>query len=568
MNFSIVIPVYNRPEETNELLLSLSKTTYSKPFEIVLVEDGSTESSKEIVKLYKDKLNISYYFKENSGPGDSRNYGMKKAKGDYFIIFDSDCIIPENYLELVEKELETNYVDCYGGSDAALPSFSNIQKAINFAMTSVITTGGIRGGSEKLTKFQPRSFNMGISKTAFEQSNGFGNIHPGEDPDLSIRLWKLGFETRLFTSCFVYHKRRIDWDKFSLQVSKFGKARPILNNWHPEYSKFTFWLPSLFVIGFFMSIFALLTLRDIPIKLYFLYFVVVFIVSTIQNNNVKVGYLSVIAVWKQFFGYGLGFLLSYFKINILKQSPQKAFPELFFTTSNSETIKEKTTSFSEDSEKPIEIVFDNSIENSIGTPEISIQKKPLIIGLTGGIGSGKTTLATYFISKGIPVYISDLEAKKVMENPEIINQIEVVFNESIFVNGEINREKLASIVFNDKEKLKQLNTIVHPAVKTHFENWVNHHQNNSILIKEAAILFESGSYKDCDAVISVIAPLENRIKRVIERDNTTAEKIMLRINNQMSDEERIAKSDYVITNNDSNDAKNQADEILKILNNK
>ena len=201
MYFSIIIPVYNRPDEINELLESLLQSSYKGEYEIVIVEDGSTIACEEVVAKYSNSLNISYYYKSNSGPGDSRNYGMKKAKGDYFIIFDSDCIIPDHYLSEVEKELNSNYVDCFGGPDKALKSFSNIQKAINFAMTSFLTTGGIRGGSEKISKFQPRSFNMGISKKAFLDSNGFGNIHPGEDPDLSIRLWKLGYET----DCFLRH---------------------------------------------------------------------------------------------------------------------------------------------------------------------------------------------------------------------------------------------------------------------------------------------------------------------------------------------------------------------------
>jgi glycosyltransferase involved in cell wall biosynthesis len=260
MFFSVIIPVYNRPDEIKELLESLVVSDYIKPYEVIIVEDGSTITCSNEIEKYKDKLNISYIFKENSGPGDSRNFGMKKAKGDYFIIFDSDCIIPKQYLSEVEKELECSYVDCYGGSDAALDTFSAIQKAINFAMTSFLTTGGIRGGSEKLTKFQPRSFNMGISKKAFEASNGFGNIHPGEDPDLSIRLWKLGYETRLFPKAIVFHKRRIDWDKFSIQVNKFGKARPILNSWYPEHSKLTFFLPSLFILGFSISVFLALFL--------------------------------------------------------------------------------------------------------------------------------------------------------------------------------------------------------------------------------------------------------------------------------------------------------------------
>jgi hypothetical protein len=204
------------------------------------------------------------------------------------------------------------------------------QKAINFAMTSFLTTGGIRGGSEKISKFQPRSFIMGISKKAFETSNGFGNIHPGEDPDLSIRLWKLGYNTRLFPKAFVYHKRRIDWDKFSIQVNKFGKARPILDSWYPEYSKLTFFFPTLFILGFVLSVFLFLFGISFPIICYAFYYLLVLVSASIQSKSLEIGFLSVIAVTKQFFGYGKGFLDSYIKIKIQKQKPEEAFPELFF----------------------------------------------------------------------------------------------------------------------------------------------------------------------------------------------------------------------------------------------
>ena len=497
---------------------------------------------------------------------------MQKAKGDYFIIFDSDCIIPNQYLSEVEKELNSNYVDCFGGPDKALKSFSSIQKAINFAMTSFLTTGGIRGGSEKIDKFQPRSFNMGISKKAFEASNGFGNIHPGEDPDLSIRLWKLGYETRLFKSAFVYHKRRIDWDKFSLQVSKFGKARPILNHWYPEYKKITYWFPSLFVIGFIISTLLLFILFDWGLKLYFLYFVVIFIVSSIQNRNPLIGLLSIVAVWKQFFGYGFGFLNSFFKINILRKKPQEAFPELFFKVNTSQEILSEKISF----EKPLEIPIQKTIEKAIDKIVAPIHnivepvaKKTKIIGLTGGIGSGKTTIANYLQSKGIPVYISDVEAKKVMEFPDIVIKIAEAFgNEVLDSNNLLNRDKLAAIVFNNPEKLKRLNAIVHPAVKKHFDNWIIQNQKAPIIVKETAILFESGSYKDCDQIITVTAPLETRITRVLKRDNSTREKILQRINNQLSDDERIARSQFVVMNEDFEETKKQVDEILILLKNK
>ena len=576
MYFSIIIPVYNRPEEIKELLDSLLLTTYSNDYEIVIVEDGSTIAAKEVVEKYSDKLNISYYSKENTGPGDSRNYGMQKAKGDYFIIFDSDCIIPNMYLSEVEKELTTNFVDFFGGPDKALKSFSTIQKAINFAMTSFITTGGIRGGSEKIDTFQPRSFNMGIFKKAYETSKGFGNIHPGEDPDLTIRLWKLGFKSRLFASAFVYHKRRIDWEKFSLQVSKFGKARPILNQRYPEYSKITYWFPSFFMLGLIASVIVLFvcydwTFNDWPLKVYFLYFVVIFVVSSIQNRNPLIGLLSIVAVWKQFKGYGFGFLTSFFKVTIMRQRPEAAFPELFFKKKATVNDDEEVTIPNFQDELPIVKSYKKGIDKLTAPIQKMVEpivQKTKIIGLTGGIGSGKTTVAKYIQSLGIPVYISDLEAKKVMEFPQIISKIKNVFNDDIVINNKLDRDKLAAIVFNHPEKLKELNAIVHPAVKNHFENWVIEHQNHPIIVKEAAILFESGSYKDCDAIISVVAPLETRIERVIKRDTTTRDKIMQRINNQLSDDDRIARSQYIITNIAIEDTKNQVDKILNLLKNK
>ncbi len=330
MYFSFIIPVYNRPDEIDELLQSLVLQTYKFDFEVVVVEDGSAIHCKDVVNKYLNQLNVSYYFKKNSGPGDSRNYGMGVAKGDYFIILDSDCIIPENYLTEVDAFLKQNYVDCFGGPDAAHDSFSNVQKAINQTMTSVLTTGGIRGASEKLGKFQPRSFNMGLSKIAFEASGGFGKIHPGEDPDLSIRLWKMNYKTALVPNAYVFHKRRIDWEKFYKQVNKFGKARPILNQRYPEYSKITYWFPTFFIMGFLISILLLFVKIQLFFYCYLLYFMAVFIESLIKTKRLKIGFLTLIATFFQFFGYGAGFLYSYFLLNVMKQDPQVAMPEMFF----------------------------------------------------------------------------------------------------------------------------------------------------------------------------------------------------------------------------------------------
>lgn len=328
--FSFIIPVFNRPEEVNELLESFTKLESKLDYEIVIVEDGSNSTSKAIVDVFSNELNISYYYKNNSGPGDSRNYGMRLAKGNYFIILDSDCLLPKDYLKNVNEYLSKDFVDCFGGPDTAHESFTNIQKAINFAMTSFITTGGLRGGKHSTEKFQPRSFNMGLSKAAFESSGGFGIIHPGEDPDLSIRLRKLGFRTELINDAYVFHKRRISWSKFFKQVYKFGMARPILNSWYPETRRITYWFPTLFSIGFIASILFYILGFHWFLMLYGFYFLVSFFMAFLESKNFYVASLSIFAISVQFFGYGYGFLSSTFAIKVLGKNPESCFPNLFF----------------------------------------------------------------------------------------------------------------------------------------------------------------------------------------------------------------------------------------------
>lgn len=330
LQFSFIIPVYNRPEEIKELLGSMLLLNGANDFEVVVVEDGSSIPCKEVVDAYNDQLNISYYFKENSGPGDSRNYGMQKAKGDYFIILDSDCILPDNYLIEVKQSLAKGYTDCFGGPDAAHESFSAVQKAINYSMTSWLTTGGIRGKKGSVDKFQPRSFNMGLSKKAFQTTGGFGKIHPGEDPDLTLRLWNAGFETKLISQAFVYHKRRISWEKFYIQVNKFGMTRPILNLWHPESRKITYWFPSLFVFGFLVAILFWCAGYNWFLGCYALYALVLFIDALRSTRNLHLAFLSVYASGIQFLGYGLGFAKSTFLITFSKKKPEALFPNLFF----------------------------------------------------------------------------------------------------------------------------------------------------------------------------------------------------------------------------------------------
>jgi glycosyltransferase involved in cell wall biosynthesis len=330
LHFSFIIPVYNRPEEIKELLESFTKLEGGFDYEIVIVEDGSTRSSKVMVDEFSKGLDIAYYFKKNSGPGDSRNFGMCRAKGDYFIILDSDCLLPKNYLNSVNEHLTKDFVDCFGGPDTAHESFTNLQKAINFAMTSFISTGGIRGGKKSLSKFQPRSFNMGLSKVAFEASGGFGIIHPGEDPDLSIRLHKLGFKTKFINEAFVYHKRRISWSKFFGQVYKFGMVRPILNSWHPETNRLTYWFPSFFSLGLIMAVLFFAFGYYGFLLVYGLYFLVAFILAFRASKNISVAFQSMVAIFVQFIGYGYGFLSSTFAIKVLGKKPEQQFPNLFF----------------------------------------------------------------------------------------------------------------------------------------------------------------------------------------------------------------------------------------------
>ena len=334
LHYSFIIPVFNRPDEIKELLKSFLAIEGNTPFEIVIIEDGSTIDCKAIVKDFETDLNISYYYKPNSGPGSSRNYGMLKAKGNYFIILDSDCLLPPQYLSVVISELDKEYVDCFGGPDAANQSFTNLQKAINFAMTSFITTGGIRGSKSQNDKFQPRSFNMGISKAAFEASEGFGNIHPGEDPDLSIRLTKLGFKTKLFNNAFVYHKRRISWSKFYKQVYKFGLVRPILNLWHPTSERIIYWFPTIFCLGLVLAIISACFGNYFLLIIFSLYIALAFLLALIQTKNLVIAIQAIFAIFVQFLGYGFGFFKSTIVIKVLRKEPENYYPNLFFKNAN------------------------------------------------------------------------------------------------------------------------------------------------------------------------------------------------------------------------------------------
>ncbi|WP_435415896.1 glycosyltransferase [Polaribacter aestuariivivens] len=310
--FSIIIPVYNRPQEIDELLESLTKQDFSDDFEVLIIEDGSENPAEEIVNSYKNTLDVKYFFKDNSGAGASRNFGMEKATGNYFIILDSDVIVPKNYLSAIKKGLKNNFTDAFGGPDAAHKSFTNLQKAINYSMTAVLTTGGIRGKKKTVGKFQPRSFNFGISKKAFTVTNGFSALKYGEDIDLTFRLWEHKFKTQLIEQAFVYHKRRSSISDFFKQTYNFGTARPYLNKKYPKTAKITYWFPSVFILFLVINLIWAYFGYGQFLYFYLVYFLILFFDSFLQNRSIIVAFLSVFTTLTQFFGYGLGFLKSQF----------------------------------------------------------------------------------------------------------------------------------------------------------------------------------------------------------------------------------------------------------------
>ena len=314
LQFSIIVPVFNRPQEVEELLESLTKQSFDQDFEVLIIEDGSDKKSDEIVDRYGPQLDCKYFYKDNSGAGKSRNFGMTKASGNYFIILDSDVILPKDYLSVVYQTLTHNYTDAFGGPDAAHSRFTPLQKAINYSMTSFLTTGGLRGKKNGVGKFQLRSFNMGLSKEAFEKSNGFSDMKTGEDIDFTFRLWNLGYTTQLITEAYVYHKRRTSIRQFFKQTYGFGKARPILNNKYTGSARITYWFPTLFLmgidIGIIFSFFGNLYLLGI----YFTYFFILFLHASF-TLGIWVGLLTIITTVTQFLGYGLGIFESYYNVN-------------------------------------------------------------------------------------------------------------------------------------------------------------------------------------------------------------------------------------------------------------
>lgn len=314
--YSIIIPVYNRPVEVRELLDSLLLQTF-EDFEVLIVEDGSAIRCDEVVKEYEGRLNVRYFFKPNSGRSLTRNYGMERAEGEYLIFFDSDCIIPADYFQKVTDYLKETKADCFGGPDRAHASFSLMQKAISYSMTSFLTTGGIRGSKKGLEKFVPRTFNMGFSREAYLKVGGFKDMF-GEDIDLSTRIRKAGFSVELFPDAYVYHKRRVSLKSFYKQVYVFGMARVDLYLMHPDSLKLVHLLPAVFVMGVLFLLISsfICTWALLPLGVYVL---ALFLESLWVNKSLSIALLSILTSFIQLGGYGNGFIYAFVRKVIFRQ---------------------------------------------------------------------------------------------------------------------------------------------------------------------------------------------------------------------------------------------------------
>lgn len=364
MKYSIIVPVYNRPDEVDELLDSLTRLNLhgispsptgegrDGVFEVIIVEDGSQTPCKDVCDKYNGRLDIKYFMKENSGPGQSRNYGVDRATGDYVLILDSDVVVPEGYLQAVDDELKKEPCEAFGGPDRAADSFTPTQKAISYSMTSFFTTGGIRGGKKKLDKFYPRSFNMGVRRDVYKKLGGFSKMRFGEDIDFSIRIFKAGCKCRLFPGAWVYHKRRTDFRKFWRQVFNSGIARINLYKKYPESLKLVHLLPMVFTVGVIFLL--LLCLSGIAHIIYYssigdaeqakigvwisvcsilpliLYSLLIFVDSSIHNHSLRIGLLSIRAAFTQLMGYGCGFIKAWWQRCVRGQGEFEAYKKNFY----------------------------------------------------------------------------------------------------------------------------------------------------------------------------------------------------------------------------------------------
>lgn len=331
MFFSVVVPLYNRPSEIRELLKSLVKQSYTN-FEVIIVEDGSTKDAKSIVESFQDKLDVHYYFKENEGQGFARNYGFERAKGDFFVVFDSDVIVPEDYFEVVNRALQEFGYDAFGGPDAAHHSFTDLQKAISYSMTSPFTTGGIRGNKKHVGDFHPRSFNMGISSSVYQETKGYKLSRRSEDIEFSIRMINAGYKVGLIPEAFVYHKRRTSLAQFYKQIYNFGKGRIDISRIYPKELKLVHALPAVFTTGVFvliaLNVLNFLMLNQVAFLhnlvwlgniLLLLYTLFLFLHSLLSTKSIKVAILSVFTAYTQLFAYGMGFIRNYVDSVLMKK---------------------------------------------------------------------------------------------------------------------------------------------------------------------------------------------------------------------------------------------------------
>lgn len=309
LKFSIIVPVYNRPDEIADLLTSLAAQT-DHGFETVIVEDGSTVRCGEQCGEYKESANVKYYYKDNEGRSIARNYGIVRADGDYLVFVDSDCVLPSDYIAKLRKSLKENPSDCFGGPDAAHESFTDTQKAINYAMTSFLTTGGIRGGKMSMEKFTPRTFNMGFSREVYEKVGGFREMF-SEDIDMSTRIRLAGLSIVLFPDVAVFHKRRVDFRKFWKQVHVFGMSRITLQLLYPGSMKLVHWLPAVFVIGALLMILGVVFWKWWLILPLVAYLLALWIWGIVSTRSLKIGTMGVGAALVQLTGYGTGFIRAY-----------------------------------------------------------------------------------------------------------------------------------------------------------------------------------------------------------------------------------------------------------------
>ncbi len=330
MKYSIIVPVYNRPDEVDELLASLLHQE-EKDFEVIVVEDGSQVPCGDVCQRYAGQMELRYYEKPNSGPGQSRNYGAERAKGEYLLILDSDVVVPPGYLKAISEELERQPADAFGGPDCSHPSFTDIQKAISYSMTSFFTTGGIRGGKKKLDKFYPRSFNMGIRRDVYLRLGGFSRMRFGEDIDFSIRIFQAGCHCRLFPGAWVWHKRRTDFRKFWRQVFNSGIARINLYKKYPDSLKLVHLLPMVFTVGVAaLLLLALVLCAPWPLLPLLFYALIVFLDASVKERSPKIGLLSIAAAFIQLTGYGCGFLQAWWRRCVRGKAEFSAYEKNFY----------------------------------------------------------------------------------------------------------------------------------------------------------------------------------------------------------------------------------------------